>query len=153
MGVLATRLTGIRKTVIMDETVASVLAIKHPHESPPPRSTLEVYKKMPVFIPVDITEDVVELVARRLSGSLGHGGTESEALQVWLLKSGEDSKKLCTSVVVFYLANNIPPWATYRAFMDGRLIALDKQPGVHPVTVGETWRRLFENCVMKVMGS
>ena len=43
-----------------------------------------------------------------------------------------------------------PMWAAYLAFMSGRLIALDKQPGVRPVGVGETWRRLFDNIVLKV---
>ena len=34
--------------------------------------------------------------------------------------------------------------------MFGRLIALDKQPGVCLVGVGETWKRLFSNIVLKV---
>ena len=33
--------------------------------------------------------------------------------------------------------------------MSIRLIELDKQPGVHPVGVGEMWRRLFTNIVLK----
>ena len=53
---------------------------------------------------------------------------------------------------VDWLANGSPPWAAYRAFMSGRLIALDKQPGVRPVGVGETWRRLFAKIVLKVTG-
>ena len=36
--------------------------------------------------------------------------------------------------------------------MSGRLIALDKQPSVRPVGVGETWRRLFAKIVHKVTG-
>ena len=36
--------------------------------------------------------------------------------------------------------------------MSGRLIALDKQPGVRPVGVGETWRRLFAKIILKVTG-
>ena len=40
----------------------------------------------------------------------------------------------------------------YCAFMSGRLIALDKQPGVRPVGVGETWRRLISKIVLKVTG-
>ena len=36
--------------------------------------------------------------------------------------------------------------------MSGRLIAIEKQPGVCPVGVGETWRRLFTNIVLKVTG-
>ena len=30
------------------------------------------------------------------------------------------------------------------------MIALDKQPGVRPVRVGETWRRLMEKCLLWV---
>ena len=33
-----------------------------------------------------------------------------------------------------------------------RLIALDKQTGIFPVFVGETWRRLFAKCVLRVTG-
>ena len=36
--------------------------------------------------------------------------------------------------------------------MSGRLIALDKQPGMHPVGVGETWRRIFYKIMLKVTG-
>ena len=33
--------------------------------------------------------------------------------------------------------------------MSGRLIALDKLPGVRPVGVGETWHRLFLNVYLR----
>ena len=81
---------------------------------------------------------MVELVAQKLLGSLGPGGTDLEDLQVWLLKVGEDSERLHTSVETFvnWLANGSPPWAAYHAFMSGRLIVLDKQPGVFTVRVG-----------------
>ena len=36
--------------------------------------------------------------------------------------------------------------------MSGRLIALDKQPGIRPVGVGETWRRLMAKCLLKLAG-
>ena len=36
--------------------------------------------------------------------------------------------------------------------MSGRLIALDKQPGIRPVSVGETWQRLMAKCLLQVMG-
>ena len=67
------------KMCVMEETVAMVLVGKHLHE-PPPRYTLEVYKKTPIFIPAEITEDVVESVTWKISGILGPGGTDLEAL-------------------------------------------------------------------------
>ena len=36
--------------------------------------------------------------------------------------------------------------------MSGRLIALDKYPGVHPVGVGKKWRHLSAKIVLKVTG-
>ena len=36
--------------------------------------------------------------------------------------------------------------------MSSWLIALDKQPGIWPVIVGETWRRLMAKCLLKVAG-
>ena len=36
--------------------------------------------------------------------------------------------------------------------MSGRLIALDKEPGFHPVRLGETWRRLFSKTVRRIPG-
>ena len=41
---------------------------------------LETYEETPIFIPVNITEEAVISVARKLSGSSGPGGTDSEAL-------------------------------------------------------------------------
>ena len=37
--------------------------------------------------------------------------------------------------------------------MSGRLIAMDKHPGIRLVGVGETWRRLMANCLLHVTGS
>ena len=111
----------------------------------PPCSTLEVYYKTPIFSPVYIKEDVVESFMRKLSGSSNPGGTDSEALQGCLLKSREYTKILSTSVENFsnWIANGIPPWATYHAYISDRLIALYKQPGVHTFGVGETCRFFF----------
>ena len=36
--------------------------------------------------------------------------------------------------------------------MSGRLIVLDKQPGIRPVRVGETWRRMMAKCLLRVAG-
>ena len=40
----------------------------------------------------------------------------------------------------------------YREIMYGCLIALDKQPGIHPVVVGETWISLFDKYMLRVTG-
>ena len=115
---------------------------------------LEMYKETPIFIHVDITQESVKSVALKLSGSSGLGDTYSQALQGWLLKFGEDSTRIITSVEIFveWLDNGSQLWAAYHTFMSGRLIALDKHPGVRPVGVGKTWKRLFDKIVLKVTG-
>ena len=72
---------------------------------------VETYDKTPILIPVDITEDAVESVARKRSGSSGPACTDSEALHGWILKFGEDKKIICTSVETFFdwIANKSLP--------------------------------------------
>ena len=61
-----------------------------------------------------------------------------KALQGWVLKFGEDSKILRTSVenLVDWLSNKSLKRAAYCEFMSGRLSTLVEQPGVFPVRVG-----------------
>ena len=71
------------RTGTIIETDALVLKEKNMRETIPSCATLETYEEMPIFIPVNITEEAVESVesvARKFSGSSGPGGTESEAL-------------------------------------------------------------------------
>ena len=49
--------------VFTDNTVAEVLAGKHPPERKPYCSALEAHKEMSIFVLVDIMEDMVESVA------------------------------------------------------------------------------------------
>ena len=85
---------------------------------------------------------------------LGKGGTDLVSLQHWLLRFGAASSKLRKFVVELWewLSNGRPPWVAYRAMMSGRLIALDKSPGIRPVRIGETWRRLLAKCLLRVTG-
>eukprot|EP00957_Ditylum_brightwellii_P045360 3438318-Ditylum_brightwellii.AAC.1 len=68
--------------------VDEVLTSKHPEPIVPPESALTNYAKTPVFIDVNITGEVVEKVAHRLSGAAGPGGVDSVSLQDWLLRYG-----------------------------------------------------------------
>ena len=106
------------------------------------------------MVPVFITDDVVTAVAGRLSVGAGPGGTDSVSLQHWLLRFGETSGELRLIVVEFreWLCDVRPPWAAYRAMISRLLIALDKCPGIRPVGIGETWRRLQAKCLLQVTG-
>ena len=108
----------------------------------------------PELTPVDITDDTVMAVAGRLSGGAGPRGTDSVSLQHWLLRFGAASAELRLIVGDFmeWFGNGRPPWAAYRALLSGRLIVLDKKPGIRPVRVGETWRCVMAKCLLKLPG-
>ena len=78
-----------------------------------------------------------------------------EALQGWLLKLRDHSKKLRISIELLsdWLTNQNPQRAVYQAFMYGRLIAVYNLTGVRLVGFRETWHQLFSKCVHKVTGS
>jgi hypothetical protein len=81
-----------------NEPIIDVLWSKHPDARVPDISVLEKYETLPDLVALDITEDTVEQVARRLSGSAGPGGTDSAAFQHWLIQFGGASQQLCKAV-------------------------------------------------------
>ena len=132
-----------------------VLRTKHPDTRPPSAESLDAYpENPPEMVPVDITDNVVMAVAGRILVGAGTGGTDSVSLQHWLLRFGAASGELQMIVAEFgeWLCNGRPPWAAYLAMMSGRLIALDKCPGIRPVGIGETWRCLLAKCLLQVTG-
>lgn len=112
--------------------VVDVIKSKHPNEVIPDASKLQDYVETPDFVDIDITVDTVEKAAQRLAGNAGLGGMDSNAVSKLLLQFGKSSHILREAVVEFarWMANDFPPWAAYRAIMSGRLIALDKNPGI-----------------------
>ena len=123
------------------DRVVELLRTKHPEAQTPTAASLDCYTgRPPEITSVDITDDTVTEVAGRLSKGAGPGGPDSVSLQHWLLRFGAASAELRLVVRDFveWLGNGRPPWAAYRALMSGRLIVLNKQPGIRPVGVGET---------------
>ena len=119
-------------------------------------SSFEAYGGKPTaFVMVDITNNKVDSVARRMLGAAGTRGTDLVILQQWMLRFGVASTGLRQVVGEFgdWVANRGPPWAAYKAVMSERLIGLDKCPVVRPVGVGETWRQILEKCVLAVTGA
>ena len=105
-----------------------------------PHFTLEVYDKIPIFVTVYITEDVVKLIMQKRLGGLGPGGMYSKALTGWVLKFGEYSKNFAPALDFFnWLSYQIPPWQVYCSFMSVRLIDINNQPGMISVGLREIW--------------
>ncbi len=82
------------------EYVIDVFKAKHLDAQILDASELEDDKKTPNFVDLDITEKVVERVARRLSRSAGPQGSDAQSIQHWLLQLGAASQVLCFGLFV-----------------------------------------------------
>ena len=45
-----------------------------------------------------------------------------------------------------------PPWAAYRSLQTGRLIALDKSPGIRPIAIADVFYRLIAKVILHICG-
>lgn len=134
---------------VQGKKVLEVLKSKHPSSKPHCEDAQIEADYVPDFEDVFITADVIEKTARRIQGSAGPSGTDSDHWQAVLLRYGAQSSLLREKVAAFtnYLCNSVVPWERIQALMSGRLIALDKNPGVRPIGVGECLRRFIGKCV------
>jgi len=73
-------------------------------------------------------------------------------LKRWLLsyKGASESLRQALGALANWLANADVPWARYRALMSSRLVAIDKNPGVRPVGIGDAICRFIAKCVLEV---
>ncbi len=108
----------------------------------------------PSVVPVVILADMVKCIAAKLLGVAGLGGTDVVDLRNWLLRFGAESEAFRKEMASWttWLVNESPPWPAYRALMAGRLVALDKQPGVQPIGISEIYRHLMAKCVLAMTG-
>ena len=70
-----------------------------------------------------------------------------------MLSRKKNKHRISVEIFVEWLVNKNPPWTAYRVFVFVRLVALEKQPIVILVVIGETWRLIFAKCVLKVFGT
>ncbi len=140
------------------KSVMEVLREKHPKMLDPQLTAdgddavFQPYPNQPEPVPLQITAELVEDVVKQMEGAAVPSGVDAVTLRNWCMRCGRESELLREELARFaeWLSNDSPPWAAYRAFMSCRLIALDKDPGVRPVGIGEVYRRLWAKCAIKV---
>ena len=101
---------------------------------------------LPYLEDVEVTGSHVQSMAHQLQGGAGPGGCDASHWRDILLRYGASSASLCDTIAALCrrLCNTITPWEDVRVLVASRLIALDKCPGVRPIGIGETLRRIVE---------
>ncbi len=134
------------------QPVMEVLQLQHPDTripnlGDPDCIAFEHYNEVPRALPMDCTSKDLEALVLRMSRSAGPSSFNVVMLRNCLLRYSRASSKLRQEMAnwVEWLSNEFLSWAAYRALMCRRLVALDKQPGVHPMAIGEIWHQ----CIAK----
>ena len=121
----------------------------------PTCTDFEEYGEVPETVPLEFKEDDVRWVASHISGAVGALRAEAIEMRNWILRFGCALEELWVVVAILddLMANSSPHWATYRALMACRLVALDKIPRVRPVGIMETLFQALDKLVMRASGT
>ncbi len=152
----ALRWNGSQKSKLLETTPNVINDLKEKHPKAHPALNSSLYEG-----PVDDVSSVifdsndsnlVEKVAKQINGSGGPSGIDAEIWQ-HILCSKQFKKKpevLRESIALLarkLCCNKINPEYLH-AYTAGRLIPLDKNPGVRPIGVGEVLRRIIGKTIM-----
>ena len=139
------------------KTVRDILIEKHPKSLPvysqciidnPPDSVHPV-----LFEAIDAT--LIKTMALRVNGSAGPSGLDATHWKKLCTSFKSASTDLCHSLALCarrLCTEYIDPCVT-APLLTSRLIALDKKPGVRPIGVGDTARRIIAKAILTVTRS
>ena len=127
------------------ETVRGVLMKKHPHKQPPrPSSLIEPDSPPSVMFEV-IDGQLIRSTMLKMDGAAGPSGLDTAAWKRICISFKTASADLCEShanTARHLCSEHVDP-SEISALVACRLIALYKFPGVRPIGVGETVRRVI----------
>jgi len=138
-----------------ERTVLDVLKEKHPEPREADESCLldgEFAPPNPVLYEA-LTPAVIIKMARQLSGSAGPSGLDAVAWRRMLTGFKGASNNLASALAGFAkcLCTMDLSHRALIPFLAGRLIPLNKNPGVRPISVGEVLRRIVGKAIMSVI--
>ena len=139
-------------------SVRDVLKEKHPAAQPIHAEVIiDSAEAQPEVHPVffeRITGKTIRNAALRLSGSAGPSGLDAAGLRRLCVSFHAASNDLCQSIAALTrrLCTDLVDPASMEAFVTCRLIPLNKNPGVRPISVCECLRRLVGKTTLLAVG-
>ena len=137
--------------------VRDVLLEKHPPGQPAHRdSLLQNETQTPPIHPVifdSIDSDLIRTATPRTSGSAGPSGPDARVWRRLCMCYDSASRDLCQALagVAKRLCTEFVDPANLAPLLASRLVALDKKPGVRPIGVGNTARRIITKAIMMTL--
>ena len=139
-------------------SVLDCLHSKHP-QGQPILSSDYIYPLQSDFDPHPVifeklTGSLIKSVAQRTRGSAGPSGVDAAEWRRLCSCFKRSSDELCSALaaVARRLCSEYVDPAGLSTFVASRLIALDKNPGVRPIGVGEVCRRIIGKAILCVIG-
>ena len=138
------------------ETVRDILRKKFPPRRQLVEASLPTESSQQRIHPIifeSITGSLIRATALHISGSAGPSGLDAQGWRRMCTSFHDASQLLCDAVaaVARRICSTLVDPNALRGFTCSRLIALDKQPGVRPIGIGEVSRRIIGKAVLFVI--
>ena len=136
--------------------VCDALKEKHPKAQPANQDALLLQGEIPSIHPIlfdCINASVVHKIALTIQGAAGPSMADSFVWRRMLVSFKAASTELCSAVADLarrLSTEHVDPFGLM-PLLNNRLIPLDKNPGVRPIGVGETLRRIIGKIVLSVL--
>lgn len=137
------------------ETVRDILHKKFPPRRPLVEAALQADEPEQHTHPIifeSFTGSLICTTVIHTSGSAGPSGVEAQGWRR-MCTSFHDASQQCEAIaaVTHRLCTTLVDPKALRGFTCGRLLALDKQPGVRPIGIGKVSRRIVCKAVLSVI--
>ena len=138
------------------ETVREALHKKFPSRRPVVNAALQADKPDQHTHPIifeSITGPLIRTTALHTSGAAGPSGMDAQGWRRMCTSFHDASQGLCNAIaaVARRLCTTMVDPKALRGFTCSRLIALDKQPGVRPIGIGDVSRRVIGKAILSVI--
>ena len=139
-------------------TVRAVLESKHSAAAPPYPECLDTtFDSSLVYYPIifeALDGSVIRAAALHTSGSAGPSGVDAYGWRQLCTAFKSASAELCCSIAILAsrLCTSFVDPEIVMPLVSCRLIALDKNPGFHPIGVGKVVRRIIAKAVLSIIG-